>query len=340
MQLTLVIPGPFDLPASVLASADPCTRAFSRLLAADRAPMLEDDGLLASSCRALGIARQSDWPAAPGLARAAGLDPEGAYWLCAEPVTLVVGRDDVRLAGLVDDLDAHDAQSLVGALSDHFAADALRFFAPTPRHWFARIPSAQRLETRPPEAALGAPLFGFLPAGPDAARWRRWQSELQMLLFEHPANRARERSRLAPVNSVWLWGGGTQPERDAPVSTIFADDERIRDLARGSAVDCASVPGSFDALPHVANVAVWLAPVVSANAAAALAAIDRVWMAPIERALDAGGLSTVELIVGGRERAVRFAVRRASLVRRWRARFSPPRFSRLLADLAPELDAA
>jgi hypothetical protein len=48
----------------------------------------------------------------------------------------------------------------------------------------------------------------------------------------------------------------------------------------------------------------------------------------------------VELIVGGRERAFRFAVRRSSLARRWRARFSPPRFSRLLAAFAPDLGAA
>jgi hypothetical protein len=54
-------------------------------------------------------------------------------------------------------------------------------------------------------------------------------------------------------------------------------------------------------------------------------------MAPVERALNAGRLSAVELILGGRERAFHFAVRRSSLARRWRARFSPPRLSRVLA---------
>ncbi len=340
MQLTLVVPGPLDWPASVLASVDPRAPALSRLLAAGGSPAIEDDGLLASACRTCGIAKQSDWPVAPWLARAAGIDPERAYWLCAEPATLSVGQDDVRLSGLVDDLAAPDAQSLLAAVNAHFAADGARFFAPTPTHWFVRIEQAQRLTTRPPEAALGASLFAFLPAGADAARWRRWQNELQMLLFEHAVNRRREQERLAPVNSIWLWGGGTDQQRPAPAAAIFADQGHVRDLACGSAIDVASVPAHFDALPDVETAAVWLAPIDAGDAMARLAAIDRAWLAPVERALNAGRVREVELIVGGRQRAFRFAVRRSSLARRWRARFSPPRFSRLLAAFAPDLGAA
>jgi len=332
MHLTLVVPGPLDLPASVLGGVDACASAFSRLLAAAGSPTIDDDGLLASSCRLLGIAKQSDWPVAPWLARAAGIDPEAAYWLCAEPATLVVGHDDVRLSGLVDDLALHDTEALLSVLNAHFAVDAVRFFAPTPRHWFVRVPHAQRLETRPPDAALGAPLFAFMPAGADATRWRRWQNEMQMLLFEHPANRQREQAGQAPINSIWLWGGGTaNPERSAPGAAIFADDERLRDLARGSGVEIAPVPASFDALPPAAAAAVWLAPIDRGDAIERLGGLDRAWMAPVERALNAGRLSAIELILSGRERAFRFAVRRSSLARRWRAWFSPPRLSRVLA---------
>jgi hypothetical protein len=316
----------------VLGEADARASAFSRLLAAAGSPTIDDDGLLASSCRLLGIAKQSDWPVAPWLARAAGIDPEDAYWLCAEPATLVVGHDDVRLSGLVDDLALQDTEALLSVLNAHFAIDTVRFFAPTSRHWFVRVPHAQRLETRPPEVALGAPLFAFMPAGADAARWRRWQNEMQMLLFEHPANRRREHAGRAPVNSIWLWGGGTaNPEGGAPAAAIFANDGRWRDLARGSGVEVAPVPESFEALPPAGTAAVWLAPIDRDDAIERLGGIDRAWMAPVERALDAGRLSAVELILGGRERALRFAVRRSSLARRWRARFSPPRFSRVLA---------
>lgn len=332
MHLTLVVPGPLDLPASVLGAVDAHASAFSRLLAAAGAPTIDDDGLLASRCRLLGIAKQGDWPVAPWLAHAAGIDPEDAYWLCAEPATLAVGQDDVRLSGLVDDLSPQDSEALLTVLNAHFAVDAVRFFAPTPRRWLVRVPHAQRLETRPPEVALGAPLFPFMPAGADAGRWRRWQNEMQMLLFEHPANRRREQAGHAPVNSIWLWGGGTaNPERGAAASAIFADDGFIRELARGCGVEIAPAPASFDALPPAGTAAVWLAPIDRGDAIERLGGIDRAWMVPIERVLDTGRLSEVDLILGGRRRAFRFALRRSSLVRRWRARFSPPRFSHVLA---------
>jgi hypothetical protein len=339
MQLTLVVPGPLDWPASVLASVDPYAPALSRLLAAGGSPVIEDDGLLSSACRSCAIAKQSDWPAAPKLARAAGIDPEDAYWLCAEPATLIVGRDDVRLSGLVDDLAASDAETLLAVLNAHFGGDGIRFFAPTPVHWFVRCEHAQRIATRPPEAAQDAPLFAFLPAGPDAPRWRRWQNELQMLLFEHAVNRKRDQERLAPINSVWLWGGGMDQKRQTPAPAIFADQGRVRDLARGSGVDVAPLPAGFGGLPD-GDAAVWLAPIGAGDAPALLAAIDRAWMAPIEQTLNARLLSDVELVVGGRERALRVAVRRTSRARRWRARLSPPRFSRLLEELAPGLGAA
>jgi hypothetical protein len=334
MRLTLVVPGPLDWSAPLLASLDAHTGALARLLASGGAPALEEDGLVASACRACGIARQGDWPVAPWLARAAGLDSQHAYWLCAEPVTLVVGQDDVRLRALVDDLSAADTAALCSTLDAHFAADGLHFLAPTPVHWFVRSEQAQQLRTRPPEAALGAPLFAFLPAGSDAGRWKRWQSEAQMLLFEHAVNRRREQKDLAPVNSVWLWGGGRFEQAAANASAIFADDVRLRELARGAALDVAPVPASFATLPRSPSVAVWLDPIDAGAAPARLAALDRAWMAPVARALNAGALSEVELVLGGRERALRFTVRRSSPARRLRARLAPPRLSRLLAAFA------
>ena len=334
MQLTLVIPGLLDLASSTLASLDPHVPALSRLLAASGPPETEQDGLIAAACRACGIARQDDWPVAPWLARAANIDPEGAYWLCAEPATLVVGADDVRLEALVGNLSLEDAQALVALLNAHFAADDLAFIAPSHAHWLVRTPFPQRLSTRAPEAAIGAPLMPLLPSGPDAPRWRRWYSELQMLLFEHDVNLKRQHAGEAPVNSVWLWGGGASSRRSAAAS-IFSRDARVRELARGSGIEVAP-PRSFDQLSEAGAASVWLDPITTQTAHGDLAAIDRAWLGPIERSMGAQGLA-VEIIVGGHDRTLRFFPRRSSLVRRWRARFSTPRFSQLLAGISSEL---
>src|SRR6266853_467976 len=245
MQLTLVLPNLLAAPPAALAAAD--APALTRLLSAAEAPILEPDGPLAIACVNLGIAKQNDWPVAPWLARAAGIDPGSRYWLCAEPVTLDVGRVEVRLAGVVSDLDAAESTALLSSLRAQFASDGIGFLESGPGRWWVTLAEPQQLETSPPDAALGKPLIAHLPRGADAARWRRWQSEIQMLLFEHPVNRLREKSGLRPVNDLWMWGGGTLRERDfaAALAAVLTQTPLVRDLARAVGADSATIPASF-----------------------------------------------------------------------------------------------
>src|ERR1700730_733957 len=208
MHLTLVIPGLLDAAPSALAAADASATALARTLAASPTPALRAEGLPAILCELLAIERQSDWPIAPWRARANAIDPGDAYWLCVDPVNLVVQRDSVRLDRMVNDLDAGEAASLIAALNAHFAGDGLLFHAADPQQWLVKIDRPQHIEKSPADVALGNEVLPFLPRGPDGARWRRWQNEIQMLLFDHPINRERESSRRPMVNSVWLWGGG------------------------------------------------------------------------------------------------------------------------------------
>src|SRR5580704_8745667 len=113
MQLTLVLPNLLDAPPAALAAVN--APALARLLSSAAAAVFEPDGPLAIACASVGIAKQNDWPVAPWLARAAGIDPGGRYWLCAEPVTLELGRVEVRLAGVVSDLDAADGIALLSS---------------------------------------------------------------------------------------------------------------------------------------------------------------------------------------------------------------------------------
>ena len=131
MQLTLVVPGLLDLAETEPARADAEGAALARLLATSPPPEVHD-GAIGIACAALGVARQRDWPFAPLLAVAANLDPGDAYWLLAEPVTLLVGQLDVRLGAVVDDLSADEAAALLATLNSHFAGDGLRFLAVHP----------------------------------------------------------------------------------------------------------------------------------------------------------------------------------------------------------------
>lgn len=336
MHFTLVVPGLLDWPPSAFETVEKQAPALARLIAAASSPEVEEDALVAIACRSCGIAKQQDWPVAPWLARAAGIDTGGAYWLCADPARFVVRQTDVQLAGLVGDLDKSDADALIATLNAHFTDDGIRFVAPEPARWFARVEGVPRLITRPPEVAVGAPLFPYLVAGADAARWHRWQSEAQMLLFEHAVNRTREQRRCAPVDSVWLWGGGTLVEHGPLAVRIFADGGLIRDLGRCAGLAPAPLPAALDAAPRAAAQVFWLDAIDADAAAVRLPALDRAWLAPAERALHAGTVHEVELVIAGRALALRFRVPRPSLVQRWRSRFSPPRVAPLLARFAAD----
>ena len=93
MLLVLAVPGLLDLrDAGFAFDAAP---SLARLLVAASITAREPGDLAAPLAALYGIARQSDWPLAPIRLAALGVDPGDAYWLAADPVTLVVGRDDV-----------------------------------------------------------------------------------------------------------------------------------------------------------------------------------------------------------------------------------------------------
>lgn len=333
MQLTLAVPGLLDFAEAEPLRVDAEGAPLARLLAATT-PSDVPGGALAVLCTALGIARQRDWPIAPVLAVASNPDPDEAYWLLAEPVTLLVGQVDVRLATVVADLAANESAALLTALNAHFETDGLRFIALAPARWLIAAANPQQLTTHPADDAVGAPISPFLPAGPDAARWRRWQSEMQMLLFAHPVTAAREQRGRAPINGVWLSGGGIRtPQAPPRIASLYADAPLPRDLARARAVAVSAAPRSYHdwiaTAPTLPSL-VWLPAVDANNRASPLAALGRDWADPLRAALDKDASLDLSVVLFGPGRAWSYDLLRPSLAARWRSRFVRPALSKLI----------
>jgi len=232
---------------------------------------------------------------------------------------------------------------LVATLNAHFAANDVRFHAPEPARWLVGCGTRQTLMTHPPARVIGKPLLGVLPQGADGERWRSWQNEIQMLLFEHPVNTAREAAGRAVVNSVWFWGGGAlAPSAPARIAALYADAWMPRELAGATGVSCMNVPGSLDILRDKSEQSpalVWLDPPAGTESARLgnwLGELDRDWATPARGAFHNGTIKGLEIVVVGRSKAVRFTGKRLSLARRLRTWRSAPRLSALLA---PHLEA-
>ncbi len=325
LQLVLVLPDLLRAPGP--AGAAP---ALARILATAGIPTREPDGVGAALAPFYGVARQTDWPFAALRAAALGIDPGADYWLAADPVTLEAGRDDLRLAGAVTDLAPAEATALMATLNAHFAADALAFVAPRPDAWFVRTAAVQALATCPLDAAIGRSLRTRLPGGTDAGRWRRWQSEVQMLLHEHPVNAGRERTGRRPVNSVWFWGGGTRPAPSPRALRSYAAGGLAPALAAHAGAPAAPVPAALDAA--LAGAGATTTVVVSLDPSGDSGAAERAWAAPAWAALCRGALGAIVLIAGGGPEAVVWTARRPGVRQRLAARLRPPDLAALLAS--------
>jgi hypothetical protein len=294
MRLVLVVPGLLDAVAAGVAQGR--APAVAELVGWSGGPLRNADGLDAEIASRYGIARQTDWPLAAIRAESLGLVTGGAYWLAADPVTLVVGRDDVAFSGIVDDLTITDAAALVATLNAHFAADDIELVAPKPDAMFARLAAAPRLATHPPAVTPGRPLRLRLPEGPDAPKFRRWQSEIQMLLHEHPVNVERAKNGRPAVNGVWFSGGGVLPPRPSPSphTCTFANAGIAVALASHAKAPAQPLPASAAASLDGAGDAELL--VVALASDVDVAQIDRLWAAPARDALARGRLEQITIL--------------------------------------------
>jgi hypothetical protein len=166
-------------------------------------------------------------------------------WLCADPVWVQAEVNGARLLGAGETLGLtrDEARALEPALAEAFAAHGMDFFAGDATHWQVRLPAFAALpEFVAPEAALGGDLFQFLPPGMEGRRWRAVLGEVQITLHNHPVNQARRARGLAPVNSVWLWGGGALPAAvESGLTRTVGNDLMLWALAGRADVDAAGL---------------------------------------------------------------------------------------------------
>lgn len=330
-RLELVVPcllGPVT-DADAVARLQPALPALAECLArGDRLAETGDDGL-APVFGAFGFG-PAERPAAAvsrhGEADAERIATTDHWWLRADPVHLRVDTTHARLfGGYALQLESDEADRLVERLNAFFAEDGLVFEAPAADRWYLALERAQDLQVQPPDRVAGRNVDAFMPEGEDARAWRAWLNEVQMLLHDAPVNAERERRGALPVNSLWVWGGGSAPRPGEGPARVWSDDPVARGLARlaGVAVDrppahappgdwpagttLVMEPAAREALVH-GDIEGWLE---------CLAALERHWFAPALDALRARRLD--ELVIAPSD-GRRFRVRRGALRRFWRRR--------------------
>ena len=240
----LVIPDlflPKDFAAEVGAGLS--LPALEKMLGRGNSETPEPADLENLLCELFGVPCQADAPIATFSAAFDGLT--AGCWLRADPVHLNLQRNQLLLAGV--QVSSGEAEEFCASLNGYFAGQGMEFFAPHPQRWYVRVDAMPRIRTRPLSQVMGGDVRGALPSGEDAQRWHRVLNEIQMLLFAHPLNAARDARGTLAINSVWLWGGGCGENVTLKKNyDIVSSDEVLAEmLAAASGVSFAEWTGQW-----------------------------------------------------------------------------------------------
>ncbi|NML87388.1 hypothetical protein [Polaromonas sp.] len=159
-----------------------------------------------------------------------GSEQAGKAWAWITPCHWAMGHLHATLsdpAALA--LREDESRALLAIMQAYFETDGIRLHYLTPERWLAEGELFRQLPTASLDRVLARNVDAWLPDSPNAAPLRRLQNEMQMLLYTHPFNDARDANRQLPVNSFWLSGTGDLPAACLPGK---AEISAPRDLAQ------------------------------------------------------------------------------------------------------------
>jgi hypothetical protein len=313
------------VPALFSAQDSPSLPALELLLARGRKTPGEAGNLESWLAGAFDL-DEENLPAGALTALACGQAPGPQAWLRADPVHLRADRDRLILVpSQAFSVSAAEAEALAGVLAP-LLAGKFTLFALQPESWCLRIEgeNASTASNKPPVELAGANVDPHLPP----KEWLPLLTEIQMALYGHPVNTAREARGDPVINSLWLWGAGKLPAAArGPWQSVNADDPAALGLGRlANMRHRAPGAGAGEWLSRAPEEGRHLVVLDALRGAQALGdlegftrrlrALEEMWIAPLLAALKAGRVGMLTLHVP--EAGISFEAARADLRHFWR----------------------
>ena len=158
--------------------------------------------------------------------------PSAAPQAWMTPCHWQVGMDQVVMADpahlrLSDD----ESRQLLQAMQPFLQEDGLQVTWHSALLWHAQGTMLADLPTASLDRVIGQNVKDWMPQHPTARPLQRLQSEMQMLLYNHPVNDARDARRQHTVNAFWLHGAGTLPAAASPMTGAVTVPDALRSSA-------------------------------------------------------------------------------------------------------------
>lgn len=200
--------------------------------------------------RALGLAgADGTIPWAARHAAHDGIETLDLAWGELTPVHWRVGAEQVMLSDPLQlELRAEESRAFFDAVHPLFDSEGHVLTWGAPLRWYLAHESLSELPTASIDRVIGRGVDRWLPDDPQARLLRRLQNEVQMLLYTHPLNEAREARGALTVNSFWLSGCGRQQAATEP-DGLQVDDSLRAPLLAGDWVGWAQAWQALDEGP-------------------------------------------------------------------------------------------
>jgi hypothetical protein len=124
-----------------------------------------------------------------------------------------------------------ESRQLLADMAPYFAEDGLTLHYLEPSLWLCSGVPLRDVRTAALDRVIGKDLSDWQPDLGESAKLRRLQNEMQMLLYIHTVNDARNRARVAVINSIWLHGTGELTAIKSKVSTNMTMPRSLADAA-------------------------------------------------------------------------------------------------------------
>ena len=189
--------------------------------------------------RALGLpGGDGQLPWAAWQVQQTGVDapaPDNAAWAFVTPCHWQVSTDHITLHGPAAlALDEAGSRALLAVIAPWFAQDGITLLYEQPTRWLAHGEAFANLRSTSLERVLQRDVRPWLQSAEQHPVLRRLHSEMQMLLYTHPWNEAREAQRQPTVNAFWVHGAGqlaanTPVKQQAPHMPLTLRDAALRE---------------------------------------------------------------------------------------------------------------
>ena len=180
-----------------------------------------------SACWGSSPAGPQPMAACPGRHRRAqkdGIDTGDLAWGLLTPTHWHVGTDHMTtLDPQTLALTAEDSRALMDSVAPLFVDEGWLIAWGAGTRWYVAHESLTELPTASLDRVIGRNPDLWMPDRPGVRTLRRIQSEVQMVLHDHPVNDRRGAAGLPAINTVWLSGCGVFQPTTGEAAAVIDD---------------------------------------------------------------------------------------------------------------------